>query len=279
MHAVCPLSHDTVMLSTTTSPAARCPQPRTIALLALAAVLGLALWIHGPIPQWPSYHRFADQRTRLGLPNAADVLSNLPFALVGAVFLRAMRGRPRSEASLAWLGFALALIATAAGSAFYHWAPHNASLAFDRLPIAWACAALTCAFLTERIDPRSGQPAVLLVALLLASVSVALWWGSEAAGHSDLRPYLFVQFLPMLLVPAALLMRLPRRFATAAPDGAWWGVLLGYGIAKGLEVADLAVFERLGLVSGHTLKHLVAAAAAAWLLRAVWRASQDDQLR
>ncbi len=267
------------MLLTTSSSATPFLQRRSSALLALAVLLGLAMWIHGPIPQWQSYHQFADQRTWLGLPNAADVLSNLPFALVGGVFLWAMRGRPRSEASLAWSGFALALIATAAGSAFYHWAPHNASLAFDRLPIAWACAALTCAFLAERVDPRWGRPAVLLVALLLASASVALWWWSESAGYSDLRPYLFVQFLPMLLVPAALLMRMPRCIVSAAPDGAWWGVLLGYGIAKGLEVADLAVFERLGLLSGHTLKHLVAAAAAAWLLRAVWRAAQDGQLR
>ena len=83
----------------------------------------------------------------------------------------------------------------------------------------------------------------------------------------------------MLLVPATLLMRLPRRIATAAPDGAWWGVLIGYGIAKALEVADHAVLEQLGVLSGHTLKHLVAAAAAAWLLHGAWRAAHNDQLR
>ena len=102
-------------------------------------------------------------------------------------------------------------MATAAGSSAYHWAPHNASLAFDRLPIAWACAALLCAFLAERRDARWARPAVLAAALALASASVALWWGSELAGRSDLRAYLFVQFLPMLIVPAALLMRLPRQ--------------------------------------------------------------------
>lgn len=267
------------MLSTTPARATPLLSPRGIVLLALTLALGIALGLHGPIPQWASYHQFADQRSWLGLPNAADVLSNLPFALIGAVFLGAMRGRPRTEASLAWTAFALALMATAAGSAVYHWAPHNASLAFDRLPIAWACAALTCAFLAERIDPRWGRPAVLATALVLASASVALWWWSEVTGRSDLRPYLFVQFMPMLLVPATLLMRLPRRWPTAAPDRAWWGVLLGYGIAKALEVADHAVFERLGALSGHTLKHLVAAAAAAWLLRAVWHAARDDQLR
>lgn len=267
------------MASTVRSHAASAASPRALVLLAIALALGIALWIHGPIPQWPSYHQFADRRAWLGIPNAADVLSNLPFAGVGAAFLWAMRGSARTEASPAWTCLALALIATAAGSAAYHWAPDNASLAFDRLPIACACAALTCAFLAERVDARWGRPTVLATALVLASASVALWWWSETAGRSDLRSYLFVQFLPMLLVPATLLMRLPRRFAAAAPDGAWWGVLIGYGIAKALEVADHAVLEQLGLLSGHTLKHLAAAVAAAWLLHGAWRAARTDQLR
>ena len=248
-------------------------------LLALAALLGVALWIHGPIPQWASYHHFADQRAWLAIPNAADVLSNLLFALIGAWWLWAMRELPRTPATPAWRAFALALIATAAGSAFYHWAPDNASLAFDRLPIAWACAALTCAFLAERVDERWSRGGVLAAALVFASASVGLWWLSETAGRSDLRAYLFVQFLPMLLVPAALLLRLPRRFAAAVPDRAWWGVLAGYALAKGLEVADHAVFEHLAWLSGHTLKHLVAAGAALWLLHGAWRAARADQLR
>lgn len=237
-------------------------------LVSLAALLALGLLLHGPIAQWASYHAFADQRGWLGIPHAADVLSNLPFALIGAWALWSVRAQPRHDASLAWHAFALALLATAAGSALYHWAPGNASLAFDRLPIAWACAALLCAFFAERLDARCGSPAALAVALLAASASVLLWWLSEAAGRSDLRAYLFVQFLPMLLVPAALLMRLRPRFAAAAPDMAWWGVLLGYTLAKGLELADHAVFDQLGLVSGHTLKHLAAAGAALWLLAA-----------
>lgn len=238
----------------------------TLLLPLLAALLALGLALHGAIPQWDAYHRFADQRAWLAIPHAADVLSNAPFALIGAWALWAGRALPRSEATLAWRTFAWALIATAAGSALYHWAPDNASLVFDRLPIAWACAALLCAFFAERLDARWGSPWVLAAALIAASASVALWWWSEHIGRSDLRPYLFVQFLPMLLVPAALLLRLPKRFATAAPDAAWWGVLLGYALAKGLELADHAVFAQLTVISGHTLKHLAAAAAAAWLL-------------
>ena len=267
------------MNPTLSSPDTPRVSPRALVLLVLTLALGLALWLHGPIPQWATYHQFADQRPWLGLPNAGDVLSNLPFAAVGLAWLWAMRRRPRTDATWAWRAFALALIATAVGSAVYHAAPDNHALAFDRLPIAWACAALSCAFLAERIDPRWGQPGVLVAAGALASASVALWWWSEVSGRSDLRPYLFVQFLPMLLVPAALLLRLPRRFDAAAPDGAWWGVLAGYTIAKDFEVADHAVLDQFGLLSGHTLKHLVAAAAAAWLLHGAWRAARNDQLR
>lgn len=263
-----------------TTPPGSLPNPLILlALPALAVLLAATLLLHGPIAQWASYHDFADQRAWMGLPNAADVLSNLPFALVGAGWLLATRTLRRTPATSAWRVFALALIATAVGSACYHWSPHNASLALDRLPIAWACAALTCAFLAERVDARWARPDTLAGALLLASLSVALWWWSEVIGRSDLRAYLFVQFLPMLLVPAALLMRLPRRFDGAATDRAWWGVLAGYGIAKALEVADHAVLEHLVLLSGHTLKHVVAAGAAGWLLHGAWRAVRADQLR
>ena len=262
------------MTHAASSSSASLPNARALALPVLGALLALGLTVHGPIPQWASYHAFADQRALFGIPHAADVLSNLPFGLIGLWAWWASRGLPRSDASIAWSVFAMALIGTAVGSAAYHWAPTNASLAFDRLPIAWACAALTCAFLAERLDARWARPATLAAALAIASASVALWWWSESSGRSDLRAYLFVQFLPMLLVPAGLLLRLPRRSPAAVADGGWWGVLGGYVLAKAFEMADHAVLEQFGAVSGHTLKHLTAAAAAAWLLHAAWRAAK-----
>jgi hypothetical protein len=60
---------------------------------AVAALLGLMaaslaiLPLLPPIPQDPSYHQFADQRTLLGIPNFWNVVSNLPFVLVGAIGL------------------------------------------------------------------------------------------------------------------------------------------------------------------------------------------------
>ena len=249
-----------------TSPAS--PRTRWLALMAIAAA-ALLLW-HGPVPQWESYHHFADARAWLGIPNAANVLSNLPFAVIGAWGAWRL-WRLRESASeragwRAWFVFACVLACTAAGSALYHWAPGNTTLAFDRLPIAWACATLLCGFLAERVDPRWGSWGALLAAVGLSTLSVAWWWLTEQQGAGDLRPYVFVQFLPMLIVPAALLMRLePRHDGVSAR--AWWTVLALYAAAKLLEVADQTVFDAVSITSGHTLKHLLAATAAACLLR------------
>lgn len=252
--------------------AARAPWPRLATLLtALAALLAFSLAVHGPIPQWPGYHAFADQRTWLGLPHASDVLSNLPFVVAGLWGLRRLHAAAAAPATAAWRGFCLALIGTAAGSALYHLAPDNHTLAFDRLPIAWACATLVCALLAERLDRRWARPAPLVAALLLASASVAAWWWGERLGAGDLRAYLFVQFLPMVLVPATLIADRQRDRPGIVPASAWWAVLVFYALAKAMELADHAVFDTLGIVSGHTLKHLLAAAGAACLVAGLGR--------
>ncbi|HEX6708140.1 MAG TPA: hypothetical protein VF169_25620 [Albitalea sp.] len=248
------------------------PPARTAWLLLITVVAAAGLWWHGPIAQWPDYHRFADARAWGAIPNAANVLSNLPFLAVGAWGLwRGVHAEACGPGHRAWLGFTLALLATGLGSAAYHWAPGNDALAFDRLPIAWACAFLLCGLLAERVDARWSRPGVLVAAWALASFSVLAWWIGERQGQGDLRLYAAVQFLPMLLVPAALALRLPATAAPAVSGRDWCLVLALYAVAKLSETADQAVLEQLAVVSGHTLKHLLAAAAAAWLLRSALR--------
>lgn len=247
-------------------------------LLALAAALLAGMAAHGPIAQWQEFHDFADGRSGLGMPNLANVLSNLPFALVGAWGLLALRGLGSGGAALpalwAWRSLAACLLLTAFGSAFYHWSPDNNTLVPDRLPIAGACAAILSAFLAERVDVRWASAAALAASLSIAVLSVLYWWGTEQFGIGDLRPYFAVQFMPMLLVPAALAMRLPVTSPTAVPGRDWIIVLTLYAAAKLAESLDHAVLATNGVMSGHTLKHLLAAAAAAWLLRAVVRAAR-----
>ena len=69
-------------MPTLTSPklARTASRHRWLAAAALLAAL-VMLW-HGPIAQWPGYHAFADDRAWFGLPNATNVLSNLPFAVI-----------------------------------------------------------------------------------------------------------------------------------------------------------------------------------------------------
>ena len=234
-----------------------------LAVIVAAALAALA-W-HGPIAQWASYHDFADGRSWLGIPNAANVLSNLPFALIGA--WGAWRLWPDGAATLAapsqraWWCFALAVACTAFGSAAYHWAPSDASLVLDRLPIASACAALSCALLAERVGAAWGRASVLGCAFAVATASVLAW---QFTG--DLRAYAAVQFLPMLLLPAALALKLAPTSERALTPSQWWIVIGLYGAAKLMEATDAAIFDAAGFISGHTLKHLLAAGAAGWLL-------------
>jgi len=118
-------------------------------LLAVAIVIATIAHLLPPIPQPAAYHNFADQRSFLGIPNFGDVVSNLPFALVGLcglIFLRKPRPEKLNdrERQLYLIMFA-DLILTAFGSAYYHLAPGNARLVWDRIPIMMVLMALLAA--------------------------------------------------------------------------------------------------------------------------------------
>ena len=230
--------------------------------LALFALAVAAMLVHGPIPQHARYHEFADTRTFLAIPNAADVLSNAAFALVGIWGLLALRQRGRALVTdpvlRGYALFLLALLLTALGSSFYHLAPDNGRLVWDRVPIALACAALLAAAHAETRNPA--QPAWVPLALVAGAIaSVGWWFFTESRGAGDLRPYLLLQGAPLVLVP------LWQHFAKAPRAGriAFAIAILLYAFAKAAEIGDRAIFDALGWISGHTLKHLLAAAAGA----------------
>jgi Ceramidase len=235
-----------------------------VAVLALTAAGALLV---PPIPQDPAYHRFADDRTLLGVPNALDVLSNLPFTVVGILGIAAVLashrisfGEPAERR--AYVVFFVGVLFTGLGSAYYHLAPDNDRLVWDRLPMMVAFMALLAAIVTERVGVREGTR--LLVPFVTIGVgSVLQWHLTERAGAGDLRLYAVVQFLPLLVVP--VLMGLYASRYTRGGDII--GVVLLYGLAKVFELSDAVVFEMGRLVSGHTLKHLSAAAATWWVLR------------
>jgi hypothetical protein len=234
-------------------------------LVLSAAAVGAAL-LGRPISQDPSYHIFADHRKWLGIPNAADVVSNLAFCAVGALGLRRVfwLRRPRLVRDLAAVVLFAALCLTGIGSAYYHWAPDNARLVWDRLPMTFVFASVLSLVISDRIDQRLGF--YLEFALIgLGATSVWYWYWTESLGRGDLRPYGLMQFYPPLGI-LLLFLLFPRSLRSAAS----WATVAGwYALAKLLEYKDAAVFEVRGWVSGHTLKHL-AAAAAAYCIYRIW---------
>lgn len=237
---------------------------RLALLAAPALLLGAAFAWHGPIAQDQAYHAFADRRALLGIPNAADTLSNLAFLLVGLwglQWLRASRMRAPAVAApdelITWSVLFASLALTGLGSAWYHLAPDDARLAWDRLPMALAFASLFIVALAERLEaPRIAW--LLASALALATTSVA-WW----SWTGDLRPYAFVQFYCVAALPLLVLL-FPSRYARSAD---YWLVIGLYLAAKLAELFDAAILDATGAVSGHSIKHLLAAAGGACLLR------------
>jgi len=239
-------------------------------LLALIAVVVPIACSIPPIPQPLSYHQFADQRTFLGIPRFCDVISNLPFAVVGTwglVFLyssnvnRTTGGFLDRREIWPYLFFFLGLLLTAFGSSYYHLAPDNARLLWDRLPLSITFMSMVAAIISERVHLTFGLW-LLPVLLCVGFASVLQWYWSETRGAGDLRFYAVVQACSALALLLGLL--LPPRY-TRSMD---LGLLLGfYGLAKILEFLDIPTFSVLHLVSGHSLKHLAAAAAGFCVLQ------------
>lgn len=220
-----------------------------LAAITLASFFAVAL--HGPITQDPSYHQFADQRTLFGIPHLWNVLSNLPFLLAGLAGLyqlasgKARCVLPELRAPY-WIFFAASAV-IAFGSGYYHWAPSDGSLIWDRLPITLAFMAFFSIIVGEHLNPTWGRRA--LWPLLCAGLISVAWWALQG----DLRAYVLVQFLPLLLVPFIVLL-FPSRLTRI---GFVWGVLGTYALAKGFEYFDASLYEAVGM-SGHTIKHLLA---------------------
>jgi hypothetical protein len=230
------------------------------ALFTLSLILGLS-WTP-PIPQPESYHAFADRRALFGVPNFADVVSSFAFVLVGAMGLLARNRIVAGEARRAYLVLFAAILLTGVGSAYYHLAPDNARLVWDRLPMAIGFMAFLSAMLSERVSFKLGS--ILFVPLVLTGIAgVVYWYVSELGARGDLRPYIFVQLYPLLAAPL-LIALCPARYTRT---GDLFGVAALYGLAKLCELYDKDIFELGRVLSGHTLKHLIAAFALVLLLR------------
>jgi hypothetical protein len=221
-------------------------------LFGLAAVSLLALAVVPPIPQPQAYHQFADRHAHLGVPNFWNVASNLPFVLIGAW------GLARVRAGVAASVFFLGVFLTGFSSSYYHWAPNDAGLFWDRLPMTFAFTAILANVIEERIDARVGR-ALLWPLVALGVASLLIWLRTD-----DLRLYGWVQFFPCVALPILFVLFPPKYTGTWY----WFAAAGWYVLAKLLEHFDAAIYAALGVMSGHPLKHLAAAAACYAILRA-----------
>jgi hypothetical protein len=237
-----------------------------LAGLSLAVALLVTVFVPA-VPQWQDYHDFADRRAWLGIPNFLDVASNLFFCLVGLMGLRRLsreRGRffldPRE--AVPWSVFFLGLVFLGPASAWYHLAPNDAGLMWDRLAMSVVFMAWLAIHLGERLGPRLGLAALPWL-LALGIGSVLYWYDSELAGRGDLRAWGYVQFWPVLLI-LLMIWLTPARYDRT---GDVLGVFAFYAAALLAEWLDRPILDATGVFSGHTLKHALAALGAYWAYR------------
>lgn len=212
--------------------------------IILSAVFGLLIFfLTKPIIVQPQdYHHFIDTRRFFGIPNGLDVLSNILFAVAGALGISVV-----SKKSWFWFFFSILLIAP--GSAYYHLSPNDATLVWDRLPMSMGFMALYIVLLSEHISLKYEK--FLFPAMGLGILSVVVW-----VVTTDLRFYFWVQFSSFITIPLILVL-----FRSRYTMKSYYFICLAfYFLAKWAEVKDKEVFLGTGeIVSGHTLKHCLAA--------------------
>lgn len=239
------------------------PQRLTVLAAVLAAVLVAACLAGARLTAFTT-NGYADTRAALGVPNFQNVASNLAFLVVGVAGLALCAQRPRLPARLPWRTFYAGMVLTACGSAWHHLAPSDASIVWDRLGMVVAFVGLLSAVIELSTGLALGV-ALLAPAVLLGMASV-LWWRISG----DLGVYAFVQLAPL----AAVVTALSLNWIAGAMRRALLLSLACYVLAKLAESFDAGIYcGTAHLVSGHTLKHLLAAAAALAILRVQARSS------
>ena len=229
-------------------------------LIIASVLLAAGFWFIPAIPQDLHYHNFSDQRNLLGVPNFYNVFSTLPYLVIG-IYASGMLWFSSCLIILpalkpVYITFFIGVTLVCFGSGYYHLQPSNAALLWDRLPMAIAFMAFFTLVIAEFINEVIARK--LFVPLVVAGVASVLYWHyTESLQQGDLRPYILVQFLPILLIPYILLTR-QSRFSHVY---FYWLVLASYVLAKLLELGDAQIFDSIVLLSGHSLKHLISALA------------------
>jgi hypothetical protein len=223
-------------------------------LTGLIILILLAIFLPS-IEQNQNYHNFADQRVLFGVNNAFDTLSNLAFIIVGALglvnFYNNQYIKISNSFSVILNLFFISIILIGLGSSFYHLSPNDFTLVFDRLAMSLVFASILAMLAYLKISPRFGLH-TLAELLILAPLTVLIW-----KFNGNLTPYVVLQFGGIILVILTLLLT-----KTRMQGPCFTSLIILYGAAKLVEFYDEKIFNlSQNLISGHTLKHLIAALA------------------
>ncbi|TDX01473.1 ceramidase domain-containing protein [Dinghuibacter silviterrae] len=214
--------------------------------------------------QDPAFHRFVDSRGLLGVPNFGNVMSNIFFVGIGCWgFLELYKRQAPGGIKLIFAILFTGITLTGLGSAYYHWAPDNERLIWDRMPMTIVFMSVLALTVAEWVDRKTGV--WLVVPLVALGVGSVLYWHvTEFSGKGDLRFYWWVQFFPMICIPLILILFGHSGGYQGLRSLVW--VVIWYGVAKILEFLDGPIFTWTTVVSGHTLKHLAAAVSTGYLV-------------
>jgi hypothetical protein len=198
---------------------------------ALLNLAGVVLNGDGQAQLQAHGHPFVDARELWAMPNAADVLSNLPFVAVGVIGLWRLRRLPKDtlvgDTQRALKVFFCGLVLTGLLSAVYHWQPDAWGLALDRTGMAVGFAGVLALAAADRVGQREAR-LTLWVVLPLAIVSAWL-----PLTHDNELPWAVVQFGGI-----ALVLSVAWRPRVGGGLGVCWvGLIAIYALAKCAEVS------------------------------------------
>lgn len=234
-------------------------RPIVIALILVGSLV--AMFARAPFAQPQAYHDFADKRAFVGIPNFGDVVSNIAFLIAGLAGLAVCFTRELGRERSAWIVAFGGIVLVSVGSSYYHLAPTDATLFWDRATMTVGFMGVLVAVSSEYVSARFN--AMLWPAVLVGLASVVYW-----RLFDDLRFYYWIQLGPLLSLLFIILLFRPRYSNR-------WLLLAGlgwYGVAKLAELGDKVVFAAAqNIISGHTLKHLFAGLGCYFMCLALTR--------
>jgi hypothetical protein len=197
----------------------------------------------------------ADNNTHLGIANFWNVITNVGFAYLGIYGLLHRKKFPESYRTLGTI-FALAILGTGFGSSYFHYNPNPSTLFWDQLPMSIGFASFVGMVIADRVSVKAGR----ILGYVLSVVGPWSVWNIYF-GNGDTLFYICLQFGTLLFALLVITLTRAEKMKTSL---IFFG-LIAYIVAKVLETYDGPIFDTLGFISGHSLKH-IAATVALWAI-------------